>query len=232
MQVLITGHSRGIGEALARHYLKAGHTVLGLSRGALVDPPAGLREARADLADGAAAVRALEALVAPGETLDLVYLNAGVLGDIANLRDTPIADIRATMDVNVWANKTLIDWLAARRPPPRQIVALSSGAAVSGNHGWGAYALSKATLNMLVRLYAHELPDTHLVALAPGLVDTAMQDALRQVDAAAFPSVERLQRARGTDAMPTPEVAAERIAACVPSLLDEPSGSFVDLRER
>lgn len=64
------------------------------------------------------------------------------------------------MDINVWANKLIIDDLAARHVAPRRIVLISSGAGVVGNHGWGAYALSKAALNMLAQLYAHELPST------------------------------------------------------------------------
>ena len=46
--------------------------------------------------------------------------------------------------------------------------------------GWNGYALSKAALNMMMKLYAAERPGTDFSALAPGLVDTAMQEAMRQ----------------------------------------------------
>lgn len=231
MNVLITGHSRGLGAGLARHYLAAGASVFGLSRGTLGAADGALREVAADLADEAAIAPALDRLLPAPIPLDLVFLNAGVLGEIANLCDTPLAELRAVMDVNVWANKIVLDWLAARAPAPGQVIAISSGASVSGHHGWGAYALSKATLNMLMRLYAHELPDTHLLALAPGLVHTEMQDTLQTVDTVAFPAIERLQQAMGTDAMPSPDVVAGRIAALLPGLRERPSGSFVDIRK-
>lgn len=230
MNIFITGHSRGLGAALTAHALASGHSVYGLSRSVLDEPHPALRQQRCDLAEHHAIVPALAGLVPPDTALDLVYLNAGVLGRIAALRDTPLCDIATVMNINVWANKLIIDWLAARATRPQRIVLISSGAGVVGHHGWGAYALSKATLNMLAQLYAHELPATQLLALAPGLVDTDMQAALRQVDADCFPSVKRLHAAQGSAAMPAPAAVAARIAAAEGQLAVLPSGSFVDLR--
>ncbi len=230
MNVLITGHSRGLGAALAQACLADGHSVYGLARGALPQSSAALHQAHADFSAPEGVTAVLDGLVPPAERLDLAILNAGVLGPFDALTQIPLDALRGVMDVNLWANKVVLDWLAARRPAPGQVVTLSSGAAVRGNFGWGAYALSKAALNMLTQLYAHEMPDSHLVALAPGLVDTAMQDALRAQSAAKFPSLQRLHEAQGTPAMPTPEVAARRLLDLLPRLPEHPSGSFVDVR--
>jgi NAD(P)-dependent dehydrogenase (short-subunit alcohol dehydrogenase family) len=157
-----------------------------------------------------------------------------VLGPIRDLAATPVATLEEVMTVNVWANKRILDWLLARPLPVDRVVLISSGAAVVGHRGWGAYALSKATLNMLTQLYAHEFPDSQLLALAPGLVDTEMQDELcdpARTDATRFPSLERLRAARGSAAMPDPRAAAERIADLLPTLQERPSGSFVDVRD-
>ncbi|MEQ8234735.1 MAG: SDR family NAD(P)-dependent oxidoreductase [Gammaproteobacteria bacterium] len=229
MDVLVTGHTRGLGAALARVYLDAGHRVFGLARTRGETMPR-LHQAQADFAAPATLAAALDELLGASDPT-LVFLNAGMLGPIAALQSTGLDALREVMDVNVWANKVLIDALAARATPPAQIVLISSGAGVRGNYGWGAYALSKATLNMLAQLYAHELPDTHLCALAPGLVATAMQDELATKDADEFPSLARLRDARGTPRMPTPAVAAAHIAAIVPRLTAHASGSFVDVRE-
>ena len=231
MNVLITGHSRGLGRGLCEHYLKRGHEVFGISRRSLPNTAEPLKQASCDLADLDRVQLTLDALISPGTALDLVYLNAAVLGDIANIVATPLEDIKRVMDVNVWANKHILDWLARAATPPAQIILISSGAATSGNHGWGAYALSKAALNMLTKLYAHEFPHSHLSAMAPGYVYTDMQETLKQVDTAKFPSVERMHKAMDAGAMPSPETVAERIANSVPVLGKQPTGSFIDLNE-
>ncbi len=231
MNILITGHSRGLGAALTRQALARGDAVYGLSRSALAVHESALHQVACDLVKLDTIVPALAQLVPAEVALNQVYLNAGVLGRIAGLKDTSLNEITAVMDINVWANKLIIDWLATRAVAPARIVLISSGAGVVGNHGWGAYALSKATLNMLAQLYAHELPATQLLALAPGLVDTDMQAALREVDAERFPSVRRLHAAHGSAAMPDADTIAARINAAEPRLATLASGSFVDLRK-
>ncbi len=231
MNILITGHSRGLGAALARRALARGDGVYGLSRGTLNTNDEALHQTPCDLASLDTIGSALTQLVPHDIALSEVYLNAGVLGRIADLRDTSLADIAAVMTINVWANKIIIDWLATRTTPPARIVLISSGAGLVGHHGWGAYALSKATLNMLAQLYAHELPGTQLLALAPGLVDTDMQAALRVVDAKRFPSIRRLHAAHGSADMPNADTVAARIDAVEATLAALPSGSFIDLRK-
>jgi NAD(P)-dependent dehydrogenase (short-subunit alcohol dehydrogenase family) len=166
--------------------------------------------------------------------LDRVILNAGVSSDLRDLVDTPLADIQHTMNVNTWSNKVLLDALLSSQLPIRQVVGISSGAAVNGSRGWNGYALSKAAFVMLLKLYAAEWPDTHFCSLAPGLVQTRMQDDLCDLEPAQlekFSSVKRLLAARGTDDMPTPEHAAARFLRALDAVLNEPTGSFVDIRQ-
>jgi NAD(P)-dependent dehydrogenase (short-subunit alcohol dehydrogenase family) len=229
---LITGNSSGLGRGLTQTLLEAGWTVYGCSRRGYGETPAGLHDARCDLSDLDALPATLSALLESAERLDLVILNAGLLGEIRPVSETPLADMQRLMDVNAWANKVVLDWLKAWGRPVSQVVAISSGAAVLGNKGWGGYALSKAALNMLVRLYAHEFPDTHLSALAPGLIDSAMMDYLCETpDPREFPALQRIRDARGTERMPGPREAAARVIEVLPALCGEPSGEFVDIRK-
>lgn len=226
----ITGTSSGLGRGLAENLLGRGWAVYGCSRRAcdLSD----VQDMRCDLSDADTVPAALDALLGDLDRLDLVVLNAGIVGRIADLTQTPLEDLKHLMDVNLWANKTVMDWLHAWGRPIDQVVMISSGAAVFGNKGWGGYALSKAALNMLAKLYAHEFPGTHLSAVAPGIIDTAMMVHLcEEADAQAFPALERLREARGTAAMPGPNEAAERLVSVLPQLKDRPSGSFIDIRE-
>lgn len=230
-RVLITGNSSGLGLALTEQLLADGSEVFGLSRRGCPTESDKLHDIRCDLADRHAINPALDKLLDGVESLDLAVLNAGILGKIQALHETPVETIDEIMQINVWANKSLIDWLISRDLHCRQIVLISSGAAVNGNAGWGGYSLSKATLNMMTQLYAHELPQTHISALAPGLVDTAMQDYLcGEADSEAFPSLQRLRAARGTENMPDASGAATLLLGRFPDLLQIPSGSFRDVR--
>jgi NAD(P)-dependent dehydrogenase (short-subunit alcohol dehydrogenase family) len=226
----ITGTSSGLGHGLAKHLSDQGWTVYGCSRRGC--DLRGVHDRVVDLTDYSVVDQALERLLGDLPGLDLVVLNAGMLGGIERLTDTSLDHLKQVMEVNVWANKQVMDWLYRWRRPVGQVVMISSGAAVLGNKGWGGYALSKAALNMLARLYAHEFADTHISAVAPGIIDTPMMDYLcEQADAQTFPALRRLRRARGTEAMPEPEEAARRLFSVLPRLTDWPSGSFVDIRE-
>ena len=230
--ILITGNSSGLGMGLTKCYLARDWSVYGLSRRGYSGQHNKLHDIKCDLSEIDAIPSALDALLAGVEKLDLVILNAGVLGKIKDMSETSIAEIREVMDINVWANKQIMDWLLQADIAPAQVVMISSGAAVNGNRGWGAYSLSKAALNMLAKLYSRELPQTHTCALAPGLVDTAMQDYLcgEITDPRFSPSADKLRAARGTSAMPTPEQAGALIAEAIPSLTSFPSGDFIDIR--
>ena len=233
--ILITGINRGLGHGIAQACLKRGDQVLGLGRRSAPDleNQPNFLFAQADVANASECATALDRLLRDCRHLDVAILNAGILGPIADMRDQSIDTMKQVLDVNLWANKTLIDLLLGRELQIQQIVAVSSGAAVNGHRGWGGYSVSKAALNMLTKLYANERPDIHFSALAPGLVDTGMQDQIRALpDDTPFPSVTKLKQASGTDAMPDP-VTAGRVfleaAERLPQLID--SGSFADIRK-
>lgn len=232
--VFITGVSSGIGLSLAKAYVAADWSVYGLSRREpeeLVEHQ-NFRFISADVGDFDTLPQQLRTLLGDVESLDLVVLNAGIIGEVSDLQDAELNEVKHTMDVNLWSNKVIIDTLVRLPVRVDQIVAMSSGAAVNGNRGWSGYALSKAALNMLVQLYAAEMPDTHISALAPGLVDTAMQDYLcEKVNDSRYESLERLRSARNTEAMPDPEALAPDLMKTFAALRAVPSGEFRDIRK-
>lgn len=236
MNVFITGNSSGLGLALTKALLERDAIVWGMSRRGC--PLAehnddGIRDRKQDLGNLAHLEDGLERLLSDCLRLDLVVLNAGLLGRIQPLSQTDVHDLEHQMRVNAWANKVILDWLIERQLPVDQVVAISSGAAVNMNYGWGGYSLSKAALNNLISLYAPEMPETHLTALAPGLVDTGMQDYLcGEIDSDEFPSVQKLKDARSNKTMPQPEQAAEQLINLFDDLKKRfDSGQFVDIRQ-
>jgi benzil reductase ((S)-benzoin forming) len=231
--ILITGVSSGLGLGLAEYYLQQGKVVYAINRHCPEELSAyeNFHFSSCDLTDEKAVKRSVETLLSNLNTLDLVVLNAGILKELRDLRNTSLDDIRQVMEINTWANKTIIDSLDAVTTDIKQIVAISSGASISGNRGWNAYGLSKATLNMLIKLYAQECPHIHFSALAPGLVDTKMQDYICALEEnGQFPVVDRLKSCRGTELMPTPEQLAPKLDAGFAKVFELASGEYMDIR--
>ena len=232
-KIFITGVSSGLGYGLAKVYLDIGASVYGCSRRAPEDLISqGLRFRPIDLVDSAGGAADLHELISPLDQIDCVILNAAKLGEIRDMADTPIEDLRETMEINVWANKWILDNLFRDNRTVKQVVAISSGASQSGSRGWNGYSLSKAALNMFIKLYAGERPNTHFTSLAPGLIDSAMQDyltALPKDDR--YAPLEILKAAKGTEKMPDGETCARMLIDAFPKLKSYPSGGYADIRK-
>jgi NAD(P)-dependent dehydrogenase (short-subunit alcohol dehydrogenase family) len=232
--VFITGVSSGIGHSLAEAYLDRGCRVYGVSRRRPADLATrdGFAFESLDLCDHARIAPALESLLAGVDRVHLAVLNAGVLGPFGDLGQIPLADLGQVTDVNLWANKTLLDGLFSESRVIDQVVTLSSGASVNGNRGWAGYAISKAALNMLTRLYAQERPATHFCALAPGVLQTAMMEQLLSHPRDdRYPSLDVLRAKQNTPQLPRPEAVADRLIeafARLPELVA--SGDYADVR--
>ena len=232
--VLITGVHTGLGYALAKRFIDSGSQVYAVSRSVpedLVVHP-NLHFLKLDLRSFDAIPGALRRLLDGVSALELAVLNAGVLGEIKDLKDTSLDELRAVMDVNVWANKLVVDALLGHQLRVSQIVAISSAAAFNGSGGWGAYCISKAALNLLVRVYAHEHPQTHFAALAPGIVKTNMiYQILAHPENPRYPANGRIRRALAESRFLSPAAAAVLIQQRIPDLLQHPSGKYVDIRQ-
>lgn len=230
MNVFITGTSSGIGHGLVKHYLQNGATVYGVSRRKPDFKNSNYHHAALDLTNYDQVKKEVPQLLKDVSSLDLAVLNAGVLGKIQPMGQANLEELKNVMEVNLWSQKELLDVLL-NTTSIQTVVAISSGAAVNGNLGWSGYSLSKAALNMLIQLYAREFEQTKFYALAPGLVDTSMQDQLWEVSEKEYPSVKKLHDARGTENMPKPEDFAPKFEKALINLKKLESGSFADVRK-
>ncbi len=230
-KILITGISSGIGLGLAKKYLADGAVVYGISRRRSEELAAypHFYFQSADLNSPEEIKAAVGQFSLEGSELDAVILNAGVHGAVGDLKETELAQLLSVMNVNVWANKVLLDALFHVCLHVKQVIALSSQAALTAYRGAGAYCVSKAALNMLMALYAEEKKDTHFSAVAPPLVDTAMQDYLTGLPPdERFESFELLNFAKELGQMLSPQAAAEILVPTFEAALQKPSGSFVE----
>lgn len=228
---LITGTSSGLGKALAKELLSDGCTVFGISRRSCGISHSNYHHRQLDLSHLDKVSAAFNSWPQLSD-IDLIILNAGLLGHIEEIREAEIKNLQKLMTVNLWANKALLDSVFGRNVKVKQVIAISSGASVNPFKGWSGYAISKTALNMMIKLYAFEIPETHFCPLAPGLVDTGMQDYIStEADSSRFSGIQRLIDAKGTDAMPPPEKAARKILDTLPKIIKLTSGEYADIRK-
>jgi len=231
MKVFITGSSSGLGHALASYYLAEGDEVYGLSR-SVPENAADYTFCSCDIADTDAVETALDELFKGMDSLDLVYLNAGTLGRIQDTSACTLEELKQQMDINLWANKVILDYLIHNNIEVAEVIAISSGASVSGSLGWNGYSLSKAALNMLMKLYANEMKKTHIIALAPGLIETPMLGSIiyGDHDTKRYDSVQRLRDSKEHGLVRSPDECAKLIDTSREKLRKLESGSFTDIR--
>lgn len=132
--------------------------------------------------------------------LDILIGNAGVLGKLTPLGHLEPKVWDEVMAINVTANWRLIRSLdpLLQRSDAGRAVFVSSGAARKCPAYWGAYSVSKAALEALVKTYAAENQSTQVRAnlLNPGPIRTAMRaKAMPGEDPMSLPTAEALARA-------------------------------------
>ena len=185
---LITGASGGIGGAIARAFHAQGaHVALAGTRAAALDAlAADLGEEAhtlvADLADPAAADRLVrDAEAALGGRLDILVNNAGITRDNLALR-LKDEDWQAVIDLDLTAAfrliRTALRGMLRRRHG--RIICISSVVGVTGNPGQANYAAAKAGLLGMAKSLAAETATRGITVncIAPGMIQTAMTDAL------------------------------------------------------
>lgn len=221
MGVLITGVSSGLGKALIEEYQKNGYGVYGLDR-TYIDLITLYRHIYE---------QGIDNLLKGRDKLDLIILNAGILGEIKTFTKFNMEELQQIMNVNVFSNKLILDILFERGVKVKQVVSISSGASEKTYKGWGGYSISKSAMRMMMSVYSKDVPDTHFTSLAPGLVQTKMQDYLcEKVSLDEFPETSKFIESQENGTTRNPYDVAEDIIKIVPKLLDMESGGYVDLR--
>jgi NAD(P)-dependent dehydrogenase (short-subunit alcohol dehydrogenase family) len=219
---LVTGASRGIGAATAEALARAGAHVILTARNAqsleaveerIHDAGGTATIAPLDLTDGAAIGKLAVAVAERWEKLDILVMNAAMLGSLTPVQDLDPKEFARTFSLNVLANQALIaafDKLL-RKSDRAEVVAVTSSVGAEPRAFWGGYGASKAALDTLVGAYADETAFTgklrvHIVD--PGATRTRM----RQL---AFPGEE-------AESLKPPEVVADAIVERL--LGDAPTG--------
>ena len=156
--VLITGASRGIGEALARHYLDRGDTVIGCGRGEASVDHERYRHHRVDVTSETEVRGLFECLRREFGRLDCLINNAGV-ASMNPIALTPYDTAKKMMEVNFLG--TFLFTNAAirllRKSPSARIVNVTTVAVPLRLEGEAVYAASKSAVETFTRVTAREV---------------------------------------------------------------------------
>lgn len=222
---LVTGASRGIGAATAEALARAGAHVILVARTAsaleqiedrIHDAGGTATIAPLDLTEGESIAKLGAAVAERWEKLDVLVLNAGMLGSLTPVEHIDPKEYARILTLNVGSNQALIAAFdpLLRKAERADVVGITSSVGHEPRAFWGAYGSSKAALENLLGAYADETEHTgrirvHIVN--PGPTRTRM----RQL---AYPGEE-------PDSVKAPEVVAEFVLARL--LADAPTGERV-----
>ena len=208
---LVTGASRGIGAATAEALAAAGAHVILVARtsSALEEVEDRIHDAGGtatiapiDLTEGESIGKLAVAVAERWEKLDVLVLNAAMLGSLTPVQDIDPKEYSRLLSLNLLANQALIAAFdpLLKRAEQADVVALTSSVGAEPRAFWGAYGSSKAALETLLGAYADETEFSgrlrvHIVD--PGATRTRMR-------ALAFPGEE-------PESVKPPEVVAQAI---------------------
>ena len=183
---LVTGASKGIGQAIAER-LAADGMALAIHFGEdesgasatleRIEAAGGRgRKFRADISDAARVKALFDEVVAEFGRLDVVVNNAGIGLPMTPIAQVSEADFDRVMATNAKGVFLLMREAANRLGAEGRIISIATTLTLTGRPGFGPYAASKAAVEALTRVLARELGAKRITvnAVAPGPIDTAL----------------------------------------------------------
>ena len=188
---LVTGASRGIGAATAQALAAHGAHVILTARtakdlevveDAIFDAGGSATIAPLDLTDGDSIARLATAVTERWGKLDILVLNAAMLGTLAPVPAIDGTELTRVFTLNVIAQQVMIASFDAllRKSEAGRLIALTSSVGSQPRAFWGAYGASKAAFENLVTSYGEEVKNLSAVRTAivdPGRTRTKMRAA-------------------------------------------------------
>jgi len=245
---IVTGSSRGMGEAIARQLLAPGHLVIGIARkrSAALQAHAlaqglALEQWELDLNQPLAAAQHLQAWLQAQDAARFseatLINNAGVVTTPGPVDEASLEELSNALRVGLEACLLLSSAFlraTAQLGAARRILNISSGLGRRAMAGSASYCAAKAGMDNLSRAMALDEAakpaGARIVSLAPGIIDTDMQVALRSGDPAKFPDVAVFANFKASGQLMSPEQAAAKVLTML-QRVDFGSQVLADVRE-
>ena len=218
--IVITGTSRGIGNELAKAYLAKGESVVGIGRTNTIDHKH-YKHIHCDLSDA----NQVAQLSLPHQNEPIVFIhNAGILGEINRFsqQENAVLNLSDVIQVNFFAGVSIVAKLRQTAAPEQEltIVFISSGAGRRPIAPWTAHCASKAAVDLwLTTLMIEEKENgrnlLRCYAIAPGVVDTDMQDDIRSTQKEKFSSHSQFSALKANGQLVPPTIVANKIIAMI-----------------
>jgi len=226
---IVTGSSRGIGEALTRKLIVPGNTIFAVSRtlnedlvelASSLNVPLFYHEADLSQPENAESF-ILEVFnkikIGPYDRVALIN-NAGMLEPVSPVKSIDFALAQKHLNLNLLTPMILSSVFLDRTDGldiQKVILNISSGASFIAYSGWSVYCSSKAGLDMLTQVAGLEqtavLNPAKIFALSPGIIETGMQELIRTTDESLFPERDKFIRLYEEGKLSNPEDIAQII---------------------
>jgi benzil reductase ((S)-benzoin forming) len=222
MKAILTGHTRGLGAAIAHELLSRGIAVLGIARNRNEEFAKQFsslfQQEELDLGDSAMFVKWLQQgtmrqFIGRSDTVLLIN-NAGIVQPVGPIGAQDVAIVAQAVNLNVAAPMMLASAVAAaaRAAQDVRILHISSGAGRNAYPGWSVYCATKAALDHHARsVMLDRSSNVRICSLAPGVIDTDMQAAIRDAPLEHFPLRERFEQLKRENQLTQPAECAKRV---------------------
>ena len=239
---LVTGASKGIGKSIALSIARNGSPVIALARKS--DDLDSVRDELFELQTDSIAIAcdlgvaaqisdAVTQISSKYRHLSGLVHNAGTIHPIENMLDADIGKWSRSLQVNLIGVQDLTNQLndSIGGVTHTRITTISSGAAKRSIHGWSAYCVSKAGLDMWSMCLAEEGVARNIssLSIAPGIVDTGMQEDIRGANPDSFPSLESFVGYYQNGELTNPDDVAEKLLPFCLGIKGE-NGDRLDVR--
>ena len=234
---IITGASKGIGFELSKQLRAREKKVIGIARTSpgIIDDFVNI-----DLADTNVLEKVMNeiidenCLIASSFTL---INNAGMVDPIGLIGTISAEEMTQALTVNLTAPMILANGFIARLKDfegEKRIVNISSGAGRNPYEGWGTYCTTKAGLDHFSRVVALEQENASypvdIVSIAPGIIDTGMQETIRESEADTFPLLNQFIAYKEQGLLSSAEQTANKLIAFIEDANFKVVGPIVDIR--